>query len=65
MNINDTIRKELDAGAKVELDEFGLEWIVKSSKKCRACGSHYKRTHGGWGSICWECNEPWPDLNGR
>lgn len=57
----DLIEQQLEAGNKVELDEFGLESVVKVDGACRACGSHYRRTHGGWGSVCYECNEPWDE----
>lgn len=63
-NIKDMVVDRLEAGERVELDEFGIEYVTKVTGSCRACESHYRRTHGGWGSICYECDEPWPDLRG-
>jgi hypothetical protein len=52
----------LDAGERVYLGEFGLEWLERVTLgACRACRGRYRRTHGGWGSLCVECGEPWDD----
>ncbi len=56
------IERELEAGHTVVLDEFEVETVaVDRDRECGACGSSYRRTHGGYGSVCFDCGEPWFD----
>jgi hypothetical protein len=61
VNAHDLIIQQLDQGKVVELDEFGIEKVEKvDDEACQACESPYRQTHGGFGSKCFECDEPWP-----
>ena len=63
-NARTLIIEQLEAGKVVDLDDFGVERVEKSStRSCGACESPYVKTHGGYGSVCFECGEPW--FNGR
>lgn len=60
-HVQDLVMEKLDLGETVYLST-DIEWVEKIlDSECGACGSHYKQTHGGWGSICYECQEPWDD----
>ena len=59
--IKDMVIERLERGERVDLDEFGVEYVEKVAAPCTACESRYRRTHGGWGSICYECGEPWQE----
>lgn len=61
-NIQDMVVERLEQGEEVALDDFGIEVVSKDpERKCLRCGSRYHRKHGGWGSICFICEQPWYD----
>lgn len=46
----------------VYLDDFSIEWVeVDPDRRCSECGEPYRRTHGGYGSVCYLCEHPWFD----
>jgi hypothetical protein len=62
-NVRDLVIQKLEAGTdEVFLDDFGLERVFIDRKRvCDSCGSKFHREHGGYGSICYECEEWWPE----
>ena len=60
LSLFDLVERKLSRpGGRMDLDEFGVEWVERMTVACGACGSTLRRTHGGWGSICWACGERW------
>jgi hypothetical protein len=56
------IKLSLNAVDRVDLDDFGIEYVTKDADRvCGACESPYRCTHGGYGSVCYDCGEPWFD----
>lgn len=63
-DLKSIVIERLERGERIDLDEFGIEYVIKDQRTCGACGSHYRRTHGGYGSICYECGEFWSEEEG-